>query len=134
MTTTSQRRTGGSLGFVVGFGIGIPATIFALSNLESVTVEFLGWQAETPLWAVITLSLVAGALLGVAMLLTWQARRRHGRKKAAKQRAREEQQAISEQPTPDPTALEPGSRDRAPGDGGASAPADEDAGGRPRTP
>lgn len=124
MTKETQRRAGGSLGFVVGFGIGIPATIFALSNLESVSVEFLGWQAETPLWAVITLSLLAGALLGVAVLLAWQARRRHGRKKQAKQRAREEQRALSEQPTHDPAALEGGDRGQGAGDGAASSPAD----------
>lgn len=96
MSRQSSRRAGGSLGFVVGFGIGIPATIFALSNLESVTVEFLGWEAETPLWAVITLSLLAGILLGLAILLTWQARRRRGRKKQARQRAREAQQVDDE--------------------------------------
>lgn len=114
MTNETKRRTGGSLGFVVGFGIGIPATIFALSNLESVTVEFLGWQAETPLWAVITLSLLAGALLGLAVLLTWQARRRHGRRKQAKQRARDEQRALAEQPSPDTAALESGRREQNP--------------------
>jgi uncharacterized integral membrane protein len=78
------RRRGSSLGFVVGFGVGIPATIFALSNLEATSVEFLGWQAEVPLWAVMAISLLAGVLLGIAGLLTWQARRRRGRKKAAR--------------------------------------------------
>lgn len=87
MASTDGRR-GGGLGFIVGFGIGIPATIFALSNLEATQVEFLGWTAEVPLWAVIALSMLAGALFGVGMLLAWQARRRRGRKKAAKQAAR----------------------------------------------
>jgi uncharacterized integral membrane protein len=128
VTKEGQHRTGGSLGFVVGFGIGIPATIFALSNLESVTVEFLGWQAETPLWAVITLSLLAGALLGVAVLLTWQARRRHGRKKQAKKRAREEQRALSEQPSQDAAALEPGAREQSSGNGALTDSSDADAG------
>lgn len=88
----SKQRRGGSLGFVVGFGVGIPATVFALSNLEATTVEFLGWQAEVALWAVIALSIAAGALLGTAGLLTWQARRRHGRKKAAQQASRAQQE------------------------------------------
>lgn len=127
MTKETQRRTGGSLGFVVGFGIGIPATIFALSNLESVTVEFLGWQAETPLWAIITLSLLAGALLGVAILLTWQARRRHGRRKQAKKRAREEQRALTEQPSQAPAALESGAGEQRSADGATTDPADADA-------
>lgn len=84
MSGTGQQRRGGSLGFVVGLVIGVPATIFALSNLEAVEVEFLGWQASTPLWVVIILSLLAGALIGCAVLLAWQARRRHTRKKAAR--------------------------------------------------
>lgn len=90
MPEAGQRR-GGSLGFVVGFAIAIPATIFALSNLESTQVEFLGWAAEVPLWAVIALSLLTGVLLGIVMIVAWQARRRHGRKKAAKAAAKREQ-------------------------------------------
>ena len=89
MSSTGQQRRGGSLGFVVGLALGIPATIFALSNLESVQVEFLGWTASTPLWVVIILSLLAGALIGCALLLAWQARRRHTRKKAARKQARD---------------------------------------------
>jgi uncharacterized integral membrane protein len=92
----TQRRRGGGIFFVVGILVGIPATIFALSNLESVTVEFLGWTARVPLWAVIALSLLAGALLGTTALLAWQARRKHGRKKAAKR----EQQELDSAPPP----------------------------------
>lgn len=98
MAEQGQPRRGGTLGFVVGFGIAIPATIFALSNLESATVEFLGWQAQVPLWAVIGLSLLAGALIGVIVLLAWQARRKHGQKKMAKQAQREKQAAEKDAP------------------------------------
>ena len=107
MTGAKQRR-GGSLGFIVGVGVGIPATVFALSNLEATTVEFLGWQAEVPLWTVIGLSIAAGALLGAAGLLTWQARRRHGRNKAAKQAARAPQEGAKD--AGGSTALEPPDR------------------------
>jgi uncharacterized integral membrane protein len=89
----TQRRRGGTLGFVVGIIIAIPATIFALSNLESTNVEFLGWQAEVPLWAVMGVAFLAGALLGVIVLLAWQARRKRGKKKVAKQAAREKKAA-----------------------------------------
>lgn len=89
MRGTGQDRRGGSLGFVVGLALGVPATIFALSNLESVQVEFLGWTASTPLWVVIILSLLSGALIGCAVLLAWQARRRHTRKKAARGQPRD---------------------------------------------
>ncbi len=99
MAEPRQQRRGGTLGFVIGFGIAIPATIFALSNLESATVEFLGWQAEVPLWAVIGLSLLAGALIGVIVLLALQARRKHGKKKVAK-RARREKQAVEKDAPP----------------------------------
>ncbi len=88
MSSAGQRRRGGSLGFVIGLALGVPATLFALSNLESVQVEFLGWTASTPLWVVIVLSLLAGALIGCAVLLAWQARRRHTRKKAAREQPR----------------------------------------------
>jgi uncharacterized integral membrane protein len=86
MSSAEKKRRGGSLGFVVGLAVGVPATLFALSNLESVQVEFLGWTASTPLWVVIILSLLAGALIGCAVLLAWQARRRRTRKKAARGR------------------------------------------------
>jgi uncharacterized integral membrane protein len=89
MSSTGQQRRGGSLGFIVGLALGVPATIFALSNLESVEVEFLGWTASTPLWVVIILSLLAGVLIGCAVLLAWQARRRHTRKKAARGQQRD---------------------------------------------
>lgn len=109
MAEAKQRR-GGSLGFVVGFAIAIPVTIFALSNLESAQVEFLGWTAEVPLWAVIVLSFVAGALVGVLVLVTWRARRKHGRRKAAKAAAKREQRSLDENARP---ALEPSGTDAA---------------------
>ncbi len=114
----TQRRRGGTVGFIVGFGIAIPATIFALSNLESATIEFLGWQAQVPLWAVIGLSLLAGALLGVVLLLAWQARRKHGKKKVAKQAERDKQAAhddgppaVTEHENPDTPALDAAATD-----------------------
>lgn len=93
MAATEKRRRGGSLGFIIGIAVGIPATIFALSNLESADVEFLGWQAEVPLWAVIGLSLLAGVVIGMGVLLAVQARRRRERKREVKSaRKREEAQ------------------------------------------
>lgn len=117
----TQRR-GGTFGFLVGFGIAIPATIFALSNLESATVEFLGWQAEVPLWAVIALSFLAGALLGVIVLLAWQARRSRGKKKVAKRAEREKQAARNDTPALPGTASDDSPTRDAHGTGGASSP------------
>lgn len=117
MAETTPRR-GGSLGFVVGFAIAIPATIFALSNLESANVEFLGWTFQLPLWAVIAVSFAAGALLGIIVLLGWQARRKRGRKKAAK---REQKAPRTDDTNP---ALEPGGSNAGP----ASRPSTADTG------
>jgi uncharacterized integral membrane protein len=114
-------RRGGSLGFVVGLVIGVPATIFALSNLESVQVEFAGWTASTPLWVVIILSLLAGALIGCAVLLAWQARRRRTRKKAARGRRGDS----APEPPATPDAAEPA---------GSSEPAPSRRAGKPERP
>lgn len=76
------RRRGGSLGFVIGIVVAVPATVFALSNLEHATVQFLGWQAEVPLWLVIAVSVLAGTVIGAGVTLALRARRRRERKKA----------------------------------------------------
>ncbi len=103
MAATETRRRGGSLGFIIGIAVGIPATIFALSNLESTNVEFLGWQAEVPLWAVIGLSLLAGVAIGMGVLLAVQTRRRRHRKREIKgARKREEAQKQLESSTAEP--------------------------------
>lgn len=81
------RRRSGSLGFVIGVVVAIPATLFALSNLEPATVEFLGWQAEVPLWAVIGLSVLAGVLIGSALTAAFGARRRREKKRRAQARS-----------------------------------------------
>jgi uncharacterized integral membrane protein len=113
VATTEKRRRGGSLGFIIGIAVGIPATIFALSNLESADVEFLGWQAEVPLWAVIGLSLLAGIVIGMGVLLAVQARRRRERKREVKS-ARKREQAQRQLETAEATTVpEPSSRSAA---------------------
>lgn len=106
----AAKRRGGSLGFVLGSAVAIPATIFALSNLESTDVEFLGWQAQVPLWVVIALSLAAGAVIGVGLVLAWQARRRLGRRREAKAAAKADKQALERgsQQADEPSATDPG--------------------------
>lgn len=130
MSSTGQQRRGGSLGFVIGLGLGVPATIFALSNLESVQVEFLGWTASTPLWVVIILSLLAGALIGCAVLLAWQARRRHTRKKAARGKRREEEPPTGPDDAGAKESTEPTPRRRGDASGTATATGDVRADGK----
>ena len=98
------RRRGGSLGFVIGLLVAVPATVFALSNLEQATVEVLGWQAEVPLWLVIGASVLSGAVIGVGVTLALQARRRRERKKSVKSQAGNR---YAEPPTPDGTSPMP---------------------------
>ena len=98
------RHRGGSLGFVIGLFVAVPATVFALSNLEQATVEFLGWQAEVPLWLVIGASVLSGAVIGVGVTLALQTRRRRERKKAAKAQVGSRS---AETPTPDGTSPMP---------------------------
>ncbi len=51
--------------------------VFMIQNTEEVTVEFLAWSFTWPLWLLVLVAAVAGALvwLGLGVL------RRHGRRK-----------------------------------------------------
>jgi|GEM_PF-5420807 uncharacterized integral membrane protein len=104
------RRRVGSLWFVVGVLVAVPATIFALSNLDTATIQFLGWQAETPLWAVIIISVLAGVLIGSALTAALGARRRRGKQRKASSRA-----AAQERPATDPAAAGPDAAPDLPG-------------------
>ncbi len=104
MATREGRRRGGSLGFAIGILVAVPATVFLLSNLEQATVEFLGWQAEVPLWLVIALSVLAGAVIGVGVTLALQARRRRDKRKAGKAAARPAEPSATDTAAPTPDA------------------------------
>lgn len=130
MSESKASRRGGSLGFVVGLVIGIPATMFALSNLESVDVEFLGWEASVPLWIVIIVALIAGALVGCAVLLAAQARRRRGKKKAARTQAKADQERETQQAEADQGP----ESEAAPSSDGSAAPESPPAQLAPRPP
>lgn len=112
------RRRVGSLWFVVGVLVAVPATIFALSNLDTATIQFLGWQAETPLWAVISISVLAGVLIGSALTAALGARRRREKRRKAGAKAQAETPA-AEQGLP---ALDTAAQDPAPAE--PSAPSD----------
>lgn len=112
------RRRVGSLWFVVGVVLAVPATIFALSNLDTATIGFLGWQAEIPLWAVIVISVLAGVLIGSALTAAVGARRRREKQRKAAVRAQAETPTREQgQPSPDTIAADPASSSHpAPGD------------------
>jgi uncharacterized integral membrane protein len=93
------RRRVGTLWFVVGIAVAIPATIFAVSNVEPTTIEFAGWQAEVPLYLVIGASLFAGIVIGAALASAIGVSRRRARRRQRK--------AAAIPPTTVPDALPP---------------------------
>ena len=69
--------------------ITVPAVILVLSNTDSREVSFAGWTGEAPLWIILAIAFVAGALLTRVVGWTWgKIRRRARRKKAEYDRAR----------------------------------------------
>lgn len=58
-----SRGFGSYVAFAGGILIAVLAMLFVLSNGQPVTVAFLGWDAQVPLWLVILASLLLGALL-----------------------------------------------------------------------
>jgi uncharacterized integral membrane protein len=74
----------GTLWFVLGIAVAIPATIFAVSNVEPTTIEFAGWQAEVPLYLVIGASLFAGIVIGAALASAIGVSRRRARRRQRK--------------------------------------------------
>ena len=67
----------------------VPAVILVLSNTDSREVSFAGWTGEAPLWIILAIAFVAGALLTRVVGWTWsKIRRRSRRKKAEYDRAR----------------------------------------------
>ena len=61
----------------------ILAVIFIVQNTETLMVEFLMFDIEMPLWLLMVMMLVAGALIGQAAV--WY-RARNKRKKAAQKK------------------------------------------------
>jgi uncharacterized integral membrane protein len=84
ITTTDDRRalSGGAIASIGGVAL---LVVFALQNTEKVQVSFLFWDFSWPLWLVIVMSAVLGALvwLGLGVL------RRHRRRKERREDRRD---------------------------------------------
>jgi len=78
----SRRLGGGAIATLGGLGV---LAIFMLQNTDDVKVEFLWWNFTWPLWLVVGVSAVFGALvwLGLGVL------RRHRRRKARREDRRD---------------------------------------------
>lgn len=71
----------GAIASITGVGL---LVIFMLQNTEDVTLDFLVWSFTWPLWLLMLVTAVSGALiwLGIGVL------RRHRRRKARRQERR----------------------------------------------
>jgi uncharacterized integral membrane protein len=70
------RGTGVSVALVVGVVIAVLAIVVAVQNTDDVNVDFLGWEVDAPLVAVILTAAVAGVLLDETLGFFWRRRRR----------------------------------------------------------
>ncbi len=73
--SSGARLSGGAIGSVAGLGL---LVVFMLQNTESVTLSFLVWDFDWPLWLVTLLSALVGALVWFGLSVM----RRHSRRKA----------------------------------------------------
>lgn len=83
------RGTGVSVALVVGVLLAILAIIVAVQNTGDVNIDFLAWELDAPLVAVILAAAVAGVVLDEILGFFWRRRRRrHLAERAELQRLR----------------------------------------------
>lgn len=70
------RGTGVSAALVVGVVLAILTLIVAVQNTDDVGLDFLFWDVEAPLVAVILAAAIAGVLLDETLGFFWRRRRR----------------------------------------------------------
>ena len=70
------RGTGVSAAMVVGLLLAILVIVVAVQNTGRVNAEFLAWEVDAPLVAVILAASVAGVLLDETLGFFWRRRRR----------------------------------------------------------
>lgn len=71
------RGTGVSVALVIGVVVTVLAIIVAIQNTDDVGIDFLAWDVEVPLVAVILAAAVAGVLFDEILGFFWRRRRRH---------------------------------------------------------
>jgi uncharacterized integral membrane protein len=71
------RLSGGAIAAISG---GVLLVIFMAQNTEKVTLEFLFWDFRWPLWVVVLLSAIVGALIWLGLGVVRRHRRRVDRR------------------------------------------------------
>ena len=66
------------IGIIITVAVVVIVVIFVYQNRDTVEIEFLFFGVNLPLWAVITIFVVLGALLG--WVWRWVMRRRAGKR------------------------------------------------------
>jgi uncharacterized integral membrane protein len=69
--------TGVSVALVIGVVVTVLAIIVAVQNTDDVGIDFLAWDVDAPLVAVILAAAVAGVLFDEILGFFWRRRRRH---------------------------------------------------------
>ena len=72
-----RRLGGGAIASITGVGL---LVIFMIQNTEDVRVDFLVWHFIWPLWLVVMLSALLGALVWFGLGVLRRHRRRKGRR------------------------------------------------------
>ncbi len=74
-----RRLSGGAIALLVGAGV---LLIFMIQNAEDVSLDFLAWSFQFPLWLLVLISAILGALVWVGAGVLRRHRRRRARRAA----------------------------------------------------
>lgn len=73
--TTGDQRSGVPVSTVVALIVVAGAAVFVVQNTRRVPVRWLVFDVRAPLWAVLVVAVVAGAVIGLAVAAGWRRRR-----------------------------------------------------------
>jgi uncharacterized integral membrane protein len=98
------RGAGFSATLAVGIALTVLVIVLALQNTESARIEFLAWEARTPLVVIILVAALAGVVFDELAGLFW---RRHRRRQIAQRSELERLRSATRPPVPEQERDEP---------------------------